>query len=260
MVAATLLARVPIADTGLHVTMWVPGDGFFAKLQRGETKLQWSRVLQIMQRYYLEAATELNLLAVEEFHRSSRRPNVSTHRLESALLDDRNILIRQDSFYAGYPAFLDKSNAKYWRQIEEGYAGHVGRRIYGVWGGSLTGGWATSSAGNRYALAGPAYTAHRYGAGGKFQPLSTLPADATVGRTKRRHQAAADRGHAGGSVNYGGRISRPIAAEDYYSKAFMRFRRSNRPLNLLREVIAAELGMRKASVPRSYQAILSNVL
>lgn len=247
------MRRVPIADTGLVIEVWVPGDGFFAQLQRGDTKLSWSNIETIMSRYYYEAAMELNLLAVEAFHETRKRPSVSTHRLETALLDYQNIRVLKDGFYAGDGKFLDSSNAKYWRQIEEGTSIHLGQLLTGVWGATLSGGWATSARGNTYALAGPAYTAHSGGSGGKFQPFSTFEG----GKVGRPHKAAKrqnfEAGHA--KVGYEAHIGRPIVAENYYGRAFDKFRKTNRPLNLLREVIASELGMSKSSIPRSYKGI-----
>lgn len=53
----------------------------------------------------------------------------STGRLVRATADRRNIQATAGQVGVGKPAWLNQSNAKYWRQFEEGFEGHVGSPI-----------------------------------------------------------------------------------------------------------------------------------
>lgn len=253
MTRSIAIARSPIADTGLTVTMWVPGNGFFAQLQTMELKrVSWASILRIMQRYYAEMGTELQLMVVDAYRESVRRPDVATGRLAEATLDEQNFFSTPEGFTVGVPSFLNRSQAKYWRQIEHGTAIHVGREIYGVWGRRFSGEWHAAKYG-RYPGTNPPYTLHGQGDGEKFQPMSTM----NSGAIKRRHQAMFTDSHEG--AGFKARISRPIIAQDAYTRAFREFRRKNRPLNLLRAVVAQECGLSTRKVPRSYQGIIDQV-
>lgn len=64
---------------------------------------------------------------------SMKRPLASTGRLERALSDKRNRVASPTMWGYGNPAWLDRSPARYWRQIEEGTRVHLGRAIRGIW-------------------------------------------------------------------------------------------------------------------------------
>jgi hypothetical protein len=75
-----------------------------------------------------------------------KRPGVSSGRLEKALANPENRTYSTFGWGVGNIDYLDRSEAKYWRMIEEGSAGiygggrgMIGQKIYGVWGGSIQG-------------------------------------------------------------------------------------------------------------------------
>jgi len=240
-----LVKRVPISDTGLVLTVWVrstSNDGVFGMLNERATADQWPRVLQFMSQYYDRLAKEINEVAVEEFKKTRRRGLVATGRLEKALTDERNMFVpgSKDALFVGVPSFLDNSQAKYWRQIEEGSSIHLGRPIYGVWGDRLSRGWAPAKDG-KYALVSPPYVGHGRGEGQKFQPASTM-----LGRQGRRSAYAME-----------ARIGKPIPKSDYYTKAWQELRRRNRPLRLLRAAFRQQFGMK---APTSYEGLVGGIL
>jgi hypothetical protein len=241
-----LVYRVPIADTGLTITINVPqgGNGFWEAMNNpGMThKNAWADILKIMQKYYAIAAETLQLMVVEAYKETVVRPEVSTHRLEGATLDERNRAIHPEGWQVGVPSFMDQSKAKYWRQIEEGTSIHVikHQRLFGVWGSELTGGTATGSSGIYY-LAGGEFHHHGFSSGGKFQPFKTW-----------NGQVEED----GGGATLTGFIQKKIDAQDGYGRAFQRFKKTNRPINLLRAAVAEVMGLDRKKVPRSYAGIM----
>jgi|GEM_PF-3644648 len=254
MSAPKLQIRFPLDDTGLAISLWVSSTtdrGFFAQLQKTETRYSWNRVMATMQKFYAQAAQELNELAVEEFKKSRKRPGVSTKRLEKALVDPRNMRILQDGYRVGYGRFMKTSEARYWRQIDEGTTVHVGRLLpAGLWGASLNGRWAVSEKGNRYALTKPPYALPGKSTGGKFQPLSTATKS---GVRSARAEWRRDGGE--GRFPPRPRIRREIEAEHYYHRAYLRWSRTNRPLNLLVAVMRAEF--RWTQPIRSYDQLMA---
>jgi len=244
-----LIRRIPISDTGLFLTVWVrstSNSGVFGALNERASADQWPRILAFLSRYYEAMANEINDLAVSEFEKTRRRGWVATNRLKAALTDERNMFIpgSKDALYVGVPGFLDNSQAKYWRQIEEGSRVHVGRLIHGVWGSKLSGGWAQGRTG-RYALASSPYSPHGKGSGQKFQPLSTM--EGTLSEVRRKHPG----------MSTEARIGRAIPKSDYYTKAWEQFRRTNRPLQLLRAAFTQQFGLK---APTSYEGLMNGIL
>ena len=247
------LGRVgfPIADTGREVTSWIPGNqGVFAKWVQGggsRSAASWESITRVMRRYYLVMATELQQMVVEEYEKSVLRPNVATGRLAKATLDPRNVDLEAggdaapDGFSIGVSSFLNRSQAKYWRQIESGTSRHVGRKIAGVWGSKLTGRWAPAPSG-RYAITGAPFAVRGAGTGQKFQPFRTWSGSESdlIGNPRRRFAE----------------IRKPIRGQDAYTRAFRRFMKSQRALDIFRAVVAQELGLPVRKVPRGYQAAI----
>lgn len=96
------------------------------------------RFLPSMQRHVAatnrQLAVELADSMAEHLQESLVRDKASTGRLRAALLDPRNRSADQFGFGVGNVDFLDNSQAKYWRAIEQGTTHFVGKRITGVWG------------------------------------------------------------------------------------------------------------------------------
>lgn len=254
------MIRIPIGSTGLYITLSTSPNGLMSAVlnRKRSRKVSWRTLMQVMERYYEMMGAELRELVGEQIVESLKRPNVSTGRLLDATLDERNFYRQPDGFGIGYAPFLDQSVAKYWRQIEQGTSIHVGRELYGVFGATLTGGWAESKRGNRYALAGPTYTYPGKKRGGKFQPRSTLPNGAVIERAKRpKARRGFDRVERPPSPVM--RIGRPIEAMEAYEHVFEAYRRSNRPFVLFRAAVSEILDLPKVS-GRSYQSIIDNYL
>lgn len=132
--------------------------------ERGQFRNQ-SQVREINRQLALGAQADV----VNFIEERIKRKGVSTGRLASVTADPRNIYSDNIGFGVGIEDFLDKSEAKYWRQIEQGTDVHVGQEIKGVWGESRAGFYE-----NRWGAAlrgGPQYTAHGEDNGGKFVPL-----------------------------------------------------------------------------------------
>lgn len=101
-------------------------------------------------------AEELQALMLERLE-SSRVPSrrgVASGRLAAALGDRRNRQVTNAGFGVGSIAWLDKSEAKYWRSIEVGTSQFVGNEIpMGLWGDTLSGSYGGSSRFGPYPLA-----------------------------------------------------------------------------------------------------------
>lgn len=112
---------------------------------------------------------------VQRMRGSFLRPGVSTGRLMRATADPKNRYVPDGWHVAvGIPDFLDKSEAKYWRTIEEGSAeawrrSFIGMELHGRFGTQLTGEWRTGNWG-RYPVAGAPWS-RKGGSDGKFRPL-----------------------------------------------------------------------------------------
>lgn len=99
-----------------------PITGYFVSAQKDVAAI--SRKLAEELAEDIAAASKASLL----------RPRVSSGRLQAAILNPKNRVATQFGYGVGRPEFLDRSEAKYWRQIDQGYSGHVGREIRGIFG------------------------------------------------------------------------------------------------------------------------------
>lgn len=111
-----------------------------------------------------------------------RRPNVTTGRLIRVTADPRNRFVAADGtgWAVGVRSYLDNSVAKYWRTIEEGSAatwpgGMRGLRIYGRWGGNVSG-WYTNRWGPQPKATGP--WSPRDGGRGKLRGINHAVSEA----------------------------------------------------------------------------------
>ena len=111
-----------------------------------------------------------------------KRPAVSTGRLFRVTADPKNRYASAFRIGVGLPHFLDTSQAKYWRTIEEGSARAWKKRSFtsleltGIFGATLAGWGAKGPRG------GPKFTLPGGARGGKFIPI--LGENPTFGRHK----------------------------------------------------------------------------
>jgi hypothetical protein len=105
---------------------------------------------------------------VVRYQRSQfKRPNVSTGRLQAVTANyEKNTFASAFLVGVGKPSYLDQSQAKYWRTIEDGSAVTWKKRSFltldllGVFGATYSGG-----------RVGPRYTLPGKSTGGKFLPI-----------------------------------------------------------------------------------------
>lgn len=165
---------------------------------------------------------------------SMLRPGVSTGRLQKAILDRRNRIGTQFGYGVGRPEFLDRSEAKYWRQIDQGYTGHLGREIRGVFGGSLTGALGGQSRYGLYPIAGAPFTAIGQGAGGRLLPLGKRDAYAKLAGARRL-------GKRRGNVAVRGVIEQPIEPQEYFRRGWEDFNPASRTTAAVKAVLQRNL-------------------
>lgn len=109
----------------------------------------------------------------------------STGRLRTVTLAAGNRDVTQSRIEVGIPSFLDRSAAKYWRQIEQGTSIHLGRTIVG--GFDDGGEWTpprTGGAGSRFKAGGSSVFARgEWGKGVIRQPIVGKDAYGTTWRS-----------------------------------------------------------------------------
>lgn len=250
------LDQVRIPGTGLFVSVTGTGTLRYTLETAKNRRHSWSRIERVLERHNEAMAANLQDMVVDEYQRTRKRKDVSTGRLDAATLDRRNRMLAKNGFGIGLSSWLDKSQAKYWRQIEEGTNVHVGRHLYGVFGATFTGGF---SRGNRWpwrnARYGPGWSFVGEEQGGGFTPKRKLPAD--VRRTMfqgSRQKTAFDLSRSTRMI-----IGSPIEAQSAYRHVFMRFRKENRAFHLFRQAVMVELGLTSEQVGGSYQSIVEGV-
>lgn len=193
-------------------------DGTFTAFQ--------GNVLKANQRLVVELAESVAKAAKA----SQVRPGVSSGRLQSALLDRRNRFASKEGYGVGKPEFLDQSQAKYYRQIDQGYSGHVGREIRGLFGSSLTGEFGGFSPFGPYPIAGPVFT----GIGAKGQRGGRL---LPFGYSKKRKGLGKER-------SARGRIDKAIAAQRFFARGWEDFNARARTTEVVKEELALAFGNR----------------
>lgn len=226
---STATYRLQTRFPGLAFTVQTRGWVFDrAQIEARIGKVTNGEFAQIMRRYNELRAEELQAAlaqALEEGRVASRR-DVSTGRLEWALLHKNNRIVRPFGFGVGVPSWLDRSRAKYWRQIDEGYWGHVGREIWGVWGEG-----PPRIFRGRYTGSGP-YTAH--GANRRGALVPRVPSN----------EYAAARAGLGPAISARPRrttIERPIEAQKYFERAWEKVNMREAAMDDLRSAIAEVL-------------------
>ena len=83
-------------------------------------------------------ALKLQDLVGQSLRQSLVRPRTSTGMLERALLDQGNRIVTNAGFGVGIPSYLNRSAAKYWEQIDVGTTVHLGQRMKGLWGDTIS--------------------------------------------------------------------------------------------------------------------------
>lgn len=250
---------------GTALSIGVTGTGtlrYSLATMRNRT-MPWSRVERTLERYSHAMAADLQEMVVDEYTRTRKRKDVSTGRLDAATLDRRNREVAKNGFSVGLESWLNKSQAKYWRQIEEGTRVHVGRHLYGVFGATFSGGYYP---GNRWpwrnARYGPAWSFVGASTGGGFVPKKRLKKGVRSTHFAGPRQVGGGwpmRSEGGYSRATRMIIGRPIEAQNAYRRAYTRFRKENRAFNLFRQTVMAELGLTSDQVGKSYQSILAGV-
>lgn len=158
------------------------------------------------------AATQVQADVVAFTQERIKRRAVSTGRLTKVTASAQNAYATEFGWGVGDEDYLDRSVAKYWRQIEQGYSGHVGRSIRGFWGGSIAGFY--ENAWGRVPRGGAPYTPHGEGRQGKFIPRRRGNFfDPETGVTFKSRRPGAER--VAEAV-----IGQPIEAIHAYSDAF----------------------------------------
>lgn len=174
-------------------------------------------------------AREQQALVVETLDASIQRRAVSSKRLRSVTGDPRNVESDEFHYAVGREDFLDQSIAKYWRQIEEGYAGHVGRELYGFWGGTIG-----RINGDRV-YAGRPWSRHSPRRSDMFIPATGFRQQGQFAR----YGADVEEG-VRSAPNFARRttIKNPIEAHHYYRDAFRRYSGGQRAVAVVDELLA----------------------
>lgn len=232
--------KIPIGNgtlaEGLVLRVTVPE--YFEKISRSRSGWAhpWEQIEKVLEVANRQMAYELQFLLLEalEEGRVKQRRAVSTHRLEDALGDPRNVKISGRRFAVGRVAFLNRSQAKYWRQIDAGTTVHVGRvQGRGYW---------TDGSGK------PTPNARRRD--GRWNP--------TAGsiRGARGRVIKADDGR---SLVRKMVINRPIQPQQYFARAWRRFNPRAQALDALRSAITQVLGIPMTGVRRSFNATIATM-
>lgn len=172
-------------------------------------------------------AREQQALVVETLDGSIQRRAVSSGRLRAVTGDPRNVQWNEFGYGVGREDFLDNSLAKYWRQIEEGYEGHVGRTIHGFWGANIN-----RISGDRV-YAAPPWSRHSSRRGDMFIA-------ATGFREEGKFARYEGSGGRSGAPNFAKTttIKNPIQAHHFYADAFRKYRGGQRALQAVEDVLA----------------------
>lgn len=211
--------RVTVDSSGgrFRIPAGQPGGGRFAPGGSEEFRRQLREANRRM-------AREQQAEVIDNMKGSIIRRSVSSGRLLRVTSSPENIEWSDFHYGVGREDFLDKSIAKYWRQIEEGYSGHVGREITGFWGGSITRITATR------VYAGRPWSRHGSRRGDMF-----IPAGATRNTFRENGRFASPPAAAGGRAGAPSfvkttTIKNPIAPHNDYSNAFVSYRPGVRAL------------------------------
>lgn len=177
-------------------------------------------------------AKELATLVAAEQQKSLIRRRVSSGRLKDALLDERNRKSNNSSFSVGVVSFLNKSDAKYWRQIDQGTNIHVGRFVgYGMWGSTVRGVTGPGRVwGEMYDKAiGP----FSYGSGSAREG-EVAPTGVQRWRPARKDAMAnwRSKGLAPGVL----KISNPIQAQRYFERGWNKFDKHEAAVRIIKKV------------------------
>jgi hypothetical protein len=248
---------------GLVITVTTRGHYFDPDAVRAQG-LVTDEIQKVLKAANLDLAGELRAAVLQALD-DGRLPNrrlVSTGRLDWALAHERNMIIRPWGFGVGVRNWLDRSQAKYWRQIDEGTSVHIGGEpFYGIWGASATQNYSGRGK-NRWMVPGGPYSSTATRAKGKGD-----------GRKNGSDRPAAkgDPSHSGkflpmrmatnvhsnvnatllganltGAVTQRMEIRNPIKGEHYFDRAWQKMNMPQKAQQALADAIREVLGARAA--------------
>lgn len=157
-------------------------------------------------------AKELQAEAVKTLKKGTLRPKVQTGRLARATAAPENRYADKLTWGVGLPDWLDQSEAKYWRTIDEGSATVWKHKFAGTFyyvNKSKAFGRSLGGYGDNFSLAGPKYERAGAGVGGILRPMVRAHAEEIIANN-------------GVAPRWLGKvyITKEIAPQDYYNKAF----------------------------------------
>lgn len=213
-------------------------------------KRQYNNAAADVQRILREANDDLALYlqneVVKAFERGRipTRRDVSTGRLRNALMNRKNVVIRPFGFGVGVPSWLNRSQAKYWRQIDRGSTVHVERHnLYiGIWGGTRTNRWSGGRTG-RWMVPGAPYSATGDNRSGKFLPMR-------MAKNPRSNVAKVLGGQKTPEVR-GFYIEKPIAAQNFFAEGWRAANVERLAVQALRTAIERVLGVDSDTLPNT---------
>ena len=167
-----------------------------------------------------------------------KRGSVSTGRLKRVVLNPQNRHSDKHGFAVGSPLFMDRSEAKYWRAIEQGTSHFVGKRIYGIWGGTLTGMRGGGGQFGPYPIAGFPLSGFGKAGNGRLRPMGRKRAYSLLRRSYGMNPASAT-----ALIGMGwGTIKHPIQSHRYFHQAWEEFGTKQKAREALRDA-AREVGI-----------------
>jgi hypothetical protein len=170
----------------------------------------------------IRLAERLQRAVASELKTGLVRPRVSTGRLEKVMLDGQNRVVANEGFGVGIPGYLDKSQGKYYRQIDAGTDIHLGQKLHGLWSNSKR--LKSLNPYDRSGAAPRGATAFGAGAGQEFFPVRGRDAIAALKKGGMSRTQAKRRTK--------GIIRRAIEPEDYFQRAWTAF---DAPASIFRE-------------------------
>lgn len=229
---------------------YVYADGALVQQALRNALGQFSTDQSSAEQVFHELGIELQRLMVKKLNETIVRPGVSTGRLARALMDPRNRTFTRPgqgrfAMAVGNEEFLDNSEAKYWRAVEQGTSHFVGRLIRGVWGDKISGEMPGGAYGP-YPRAVEPFSRFGASTGGRLRPMGA----------KYAYAALRGAGYSATDARNGraGIIQRPIMPHRYMDLAWREFDPRRRGEQIMRRMFGESFvqparGSRRKPVP-----------